>query len=72
MTMIVKANGEVRPCCGTDQVFGRLGDDSFGQIWNSTEYQNLRSETLEGRYPPLCAACLEEGRAPGFNLDLLD
>lgn len=71
MTFIVKSNGEVRPCCGTDKVFGNLTDQSFEEIWNGPAYRDLRSRSATGNFPSICTNCLGESRTPSFNLDLM-
>ena len=60
---VITWDGKVVPCCfdkdGTYQL-GNLGDQSFGEIWQSEPYKAFRKQILRGRqYIDICKNCSE-------------
>lgn len=59
-------DGQVYPCCTWDNgIGGKMGslrENSLKEIWNSTQYKNLRKEFLDNKQPAGCKRCfmLEE------------
>ncbi|MCP4683220.1 MAG: radical SAM protein [Desulfobacterales bacterium] len=54
----IVANGDVAPChVFYDLVMGNLHEKSFSEIWNSPEYQSLRSYMKEHKLMPICHGC---------------
>jgi len=50
-------NGRVRQCCIYPETLGSLSDGSFGEMWNSKAYQELRGRMLSGAPPQFCLKC---------------
>ncbi len=56
--LIVKENGKVRPCCGIHhKEFGDLTRESYGSIWNNSEFQSFRKALLSNDIPTECKHC---------------
>jgi radical SAM protein with 4Fe4S-binding SPASM domain len=59
----VTHRGHVQPCCmvmGSDRAtLGRLGEHSFGEIWDGEAYRRFRSALLSDDPPDVCAGCSE-------------
>ena len=59
--LIVRANGDVLPCCsfyGYEVVLGNLRDTTLYDVFNSRRVKKLRSDFKLGIYKdPACAAC---------------
>src|SRR3954462_1299344 len=59
----VTHRGHVQPCCmvmGSDRAtLGRLGERSFGEIWDGEAYRRFRSALLSDDPPDVCAGCSE-------------
>lgn len=59
--MHVWPNGKAMPCCIADsnQSFGNLKENSIEEIWNSTEYKNLRKSMINGEKLSCCNRCYD-------------
>jgi MoaA/NifB/PqqE/SkfB family radical SAM enzyme len=59
----VTHRGHVQPCCmvmGSDRAtLGRLGEQSFADIWRGPAYRRFRRGLLAGDPPDVCAGCSE-------------
>ncbi len=72
--MVLYPNGDVLPCCATDQpaVFGNVLEEDITEIWRSGRRNRFLLRQLEGaRTIPVCGACA----VPAFGLqegDYLD
>ncbi len=55
-TVFIEFNGNVKPCCVSEEVMGNLRDMPFGEIWNGPAYKSLRSQ-LAGKEPLSNANC---------------
>ena len=55
--------GEIRPCGWWygEAPMGNIRTQSFGDIWNSEPYRNLRAEHMEGRLRQACLTCPAAG-----------
>jgi radical SAM protein with 4Fe4S-binding SPASM domain len=57
----VTHRGEVQPCCmvmGSDRAtLGRIGDDTFTEVWRGAAYQDFRARLLTGDPPAVCEGC---------------
>jgi hypothetical protein len=52
--IVMYANGDVYNCCWA-KPFANIDDfDSFEDLWNCKNLQNIRSELLNGRFAPEC------------------
>ena len=54
--------GAVHPCCqvlGRDEeaVLGHMSENTFDEIWNGKEFQELREGHITGNYPSYCKDC---------------
>jgi radical SAM protein with 4Fe4S-binding SPASM domain len=61
-TLVVKANGDVVPCCvawDTSLVVGNIHDEPLLNIWRGERFEHVRQLHLEGRRGELaaCAKC---------------
>ena len=48
--VIVKANGEIQPCCFLSRPMGSLKMQHFMDIWNGPDYLSLRRSIVEQQY----------------------
>ena len=51
------SNGDVFPCCPSSEI-GNIKKDPFKNIWNNTEYKNLRRDILKGKAGSKCEKCI--------------
>ena len=56
-SLVVRANGEVLPCCQIHEPYGDLSKQSFEEIWSNEKYQRLRSALLSTRPFEKCVNC---------------
>ena len=59
-TMTIRHNGDVVPCCydlTTKLKMGNIMDDSISNIFNGTDYLNLRKSITNKDYFSICANC---------------
>jgi radical SAM protein with 4Fe4S-binding SPASM domain len=67
--MVIASNGDVVACCRDLQhktVLGNLFEQELVDIWNSEEYQNLRTALVE-KDPDRMSAC--QGRDLPYDAD---
>ena len=68
----IEADGNVAPCCYATQgqlSLGNLNDQSFDEIWNGIEAQDLRRAMYCDDLPSLCNECrINEPMSPRDNL----
>lgn len=61
--VVIRANGDVLPCCslyGSEVVLGNLKENSIYEIWNSDKMKKLREELAEGTYShKACQTCIK-------------
>ncbi|MBX7244012.1 MAG: SPASM domain-containing protein, partial [Candidatus Sumerlaeaceae bacterium] len=53
----VHTNGQITPCCSSNQYLGDLKKDSFAAIWNGWRYKLLRLRIHSPIPPPACRKC---------------
>ncbi|PIE67496.1 MAG: hypothetical protein CSA23_03455 [Deltaproteobacteria bacterium] len=53
----VNNDGTVRPCCIHSKPMGNLLKQTFDEIWNGPEYQELRRTINSENPPPICSKC---------------
>jgi len=56
-TMRVNPSGEVRTCCYNAKSYGNVFKQSFEEIWNSPEYQELRATVNSENMLEVCKKC---------------
>lgn len=56
-SLLVRANGEILPCCVIHEPYGDLSTQSFEEIWSNSKYQELRSALLSDRPFDQCMSC---------------
>ena len=52
----IKANGDVVPCCKSNEVMGNLNEASFKEIWYGGRFQKFRRNLLAAR---VCRHCVK-------------
>lgn len=60
--IIVRANGDIVPCCydlTSAVVLGNINDNSLKDIWNNKLSKNFRENIYNYKFPPLCLNCVE-------------
>ncbi len=50
----VTAQGDVTPCCFSDEVMGNLKTQSFREIWDGEKYKKFRSRLINGKFAHYC------------------
>ena len=50
----ITADGEVRPCCFSDESMGNLREQSFDEIWKGKAYKDFRDRLINGRFADYC------------------
>jgi radical SAM protein with 4Fe4S-binding SPASM domain len=63
-SLLVRANGEVLPCCIIHEPYGDLARQSFEEIWSSATYRKLRSALLSDKPFEQCKSCTFYGWEP--------
>jgi radical SAM protein with 4Fe4S-binding SPASM domain len=58
----VDKDGRVYPCCNAasadERPLGRIGDQTFDEVWNGREFQQFRADIVDGRTTPgICRRC---------------
>ena len=57
----VRWNGEIVECCNLptagEDVLGRYGESSLGEVWRGSGIRQLREDHLNGIYPGKCKGC---------------
>lgn len=62
--IVIRANGDVAPCCGSGEIMGNIKKTPFRHLWNSGKYKKLR-RSINTNFPPLdCRNCVQ---ANGIN-----
>ncbi len=61
-TIFVTWQGDVHPCCGSEQSMGNLNEQSILEIWNSPGYQKLRRDFINRTPPSDCQICIRNRR----------
>ena len=59
---VIRANGAVHPCCqvlgrDTEATLGNIYQDSFENIYNGANYNELRQAHKQEKYPSYCKDC---------------
>lgn len=62
--VVIRANGEILPCCsfyGTEMVLGNIAVSSIYDVWNGHEMRKIREELLLNNFDfsPACKKCSE-------------
>ncbi len=63
----INHNGDVVPCCYSEEVMGNIKEKSFREVWDGEKYNELRKMFKEGRFPDFCKDCYFY---PGFLNDV--
>jgi len=61
-TIFVTWQGEIHPCCGSEQRMGNLQEQDITDIWNSMLYQQLRKDIIQKNIPEGCRICIKNQR----------
>jgi radical SAM protein with 4Fe4S-binding SPASM domain len=55
--IMVRANGDIVPCCESGEIMGNIKKKDFSKIWNGAKYQNFRRR-INTNFPPVdCRNC---------------
>lgn len=66
--LFVGADGNVRPCMSTPQLFGQIRDAAFEDLWNGPAFQEFREKVNKaGAMPVSCERCYQSSHA-NWNL----
>jgi radical SAM protein with 4Fe4S-binding SPASM domain len=66
--LFVGADGNVRPCMSTPQLFGQIRDAAFEDLWNGPAFQDFREKVNKaGAMPVSCERCYQSSHA-NWNL----
>jgi radical SAM protein with 4Fe4S-binding SPASM domain len=50
----ITAQGDVMPCCFSDEVMGSLRNRTFRDIWEGKKYREFRSRLINGKFAHYC------------------
>jgi radical SAM protein with 4Fe4S-binding SPASM domain len=50
----ITAEGDVLPCCFSNEVMGNLRTQSFSEIWRGAKYRDFRRRLINGRFADYC------------------
>ena len=50
----ITADGNVLPCCFSNEVMGNVRESSFKKIWNSKKYTDFRKRLIRGQFADYC------------------
>ncbi|MEM3586884.1 MAG: SPASM domain-containing protein, partial [Candidatus Jordarchaeaceae archaeon] len=50
-------NGNVTPCCFSEDVMGNIRNTSFREVWDGEKFNNLRRMFFQGNFPDFCKTC---------------
>jgi len=53
----ISSEGEIKPCCFSDQIMGNLYEQKLSEIWNTGEYRHLRKYVNSQNLPKDCRKC---------------
>ncbi|MCD6385064.1 radical SAM protein [Candidatus Sumerlaeota bacterium] len=56
-SLYVELNGDVKPCCYFEEVFGNCFEESPERIFNNPQFRQLRQQLLSGDLPQSCVDC---------------
>jgi radical SAM protein with 4Fe4S-binding SPASM domain len=57
--IIIRANGDIAPCCDSGEIMGNIKKEAFENIWNGKKYRNFRRR-INTNFPPLdCRGCVQ-------------
>ena len=52
--MFITAQGDVYPCCFSDEKMGNLRNQPLSAIWNSSRFAGFRRKLINGRFATYC------------------
>ncbi len=53
----ISSEGEIKPCCFSDQIMGNLYEQKLAEIWNGEKYRYLRKYVNSQALPEDCRRC---------------
>jgi MoaA/NifB/PqqE/SkfB family radical SAM enzyme len=56
-SLYVDLNGDVKPCCYYDTVFGNCIDKTPAELFNNDKFRGLRQRLMRGDLPDCCVDC---------------
>lgn len=65
---LIKADGSVVPCCGSNLVLGNINNQSFKEIWHSDNYSKFRKAAINKNFNSLTnCSCLHSCTLREYN-----
>ncbi|THB76752.1 MAG: radical SAM/SPASM domain-containing protein [Desulfobulbaceae bacterium] len=55
--LVINQKGQVRLCCSSSTVVGKLKETSLAEIWNSNRMMRIRQDFANGYIPKVCGFC---------------
>lgn len=56
-SLYVELNGNAKPCCYYEEVFGNCFEESPEEIFNNSQFRHLRERLMNGDLPDCCIDC---------------
>jgi radical SAM protein with 4Fe4S-binding SPASM domain len=53
----ISSEGEIKPCCFSDEIMGNLYDQKLAEIWNGKKYRYIRKYVNSQDLPEDCRKC---------------
>lgn len=53
----IQHNGDVYPCCHSNEIVGNIKNQHFGKIWDSRNFRNFRKRIQKKQFPNYCKKC---------------
>ena len=51
----VNSNGDVVPCCFSNEVMGNVREQSFKEVWYGEKYEDFRTRLINGKFAQYCS-----------------
>ncbi len=58
--VFIRSNGDVLPCCFSDDILGNLQTTNFSEVWYGPPFARLRKRLMNGSFPHYCHSSPEK------------